>query len=99
MILNLYEGLAGRRVRYFLDKTPRYGLVVDEIVRLFPDGRLIFLWRNPLAALASRLRTWGHGRWCPENWYVDLFDMLTVLVRSYQKYGGRAVSLRFEDLV
>ena len=51
---------------YFLDKTPRYHLVVDEIKELFPDGRFIFLWRQPLAVAASIIESFGRragGTW------------------------------------
>jgi hypothetical protein len=39
----------------FLDKTPRYFLIVPELARLFPSARFILLWRNPLSVLASEL--------------------------------------------
>ena len=52
------RGLYGRTrsdgETYFLDKTPRYGLIVDELREAFPGARFIFLWRQPLAIIASK---------------------------------------------
>ena len=58
--LALYDRPPATR-RWFLDKTPRYHLVVDEIMELFPDARFVFLWRNPLAVAASIIESFGRG--------------------------------------
>lgn len=42
----------------FLDKTPRYYLIVDEILTYFPLSPIILLFRNPIAVLASIYRDW-----------------------------------------
>jgi hypothetical protein len=44
--------------RYFVDKTPRYYLVLPEIRRALPEAKVIVLFRNPLAVLASVIGTW-----------------------------------------
>jgi hypothetical protein len=49
--IDLYTRAAGE-ARYFLDKTPRYHYVVDDLFRVFPEAKTIFLWRNPLAIVA-----------------------------------------------
>ena len=38
--------------KYFLDKTPRYTMIVPELVELFPAARFVLLFRNPLAVLS-----------------------------------------------
>jgi hypothetical protein len=57
LALRLYEDAAGPDARYFLDKSPPYHLVVEDLARLFPEAKLIFLWRNPLAVVASIVET------------------------------------------
>jgi hypothetical protein len=96
--VDLYERAAGG-CRYFLDKTPRYHLLLDDLFELFPEGRFIFLWRNPLAVAASIIETWGHGRWNLNGYAIDLEVGLPALVGSFQRQRERAVAIRYEELV
>lgn len=43
----------------FVDKTPRYYEIVPELAGLFPQAKIILLYRNPLAVLASIIETWS----------------------------------------
>lgn len=94
----LYELLAPEAT-YFLDKTPRYHLVVHEVIDLFPEARFVFLWRNPLAVVASITETFGRGRWNIHHYTPDLTDGLDRLIDARERLGDGACSLRFEDLV
>ena len=38
---------------YYLDKSPRYYLIIKELYKLFPEAKFIFLFRNPLSVLVS----------------------------------------------
>jgi hypothetical protein len=98
-VLGLYSKASGGTAAYFLDKTPRYHLVVEELFGLFPDAKYLFLWRNPLAIAASIVETWGHGRWKLELWRRDLFDGLAHLVEAYERHAGSSCAVRYEDLV
>jgi hypothetical protein len=53
---------AGQGKRYMLDKTPVYCLVADSLARAFPTARILILWRNPLAIMASYADTFFAGR-------------------------------------
>jgi len=70
MALDLYTRAAGEGATYFLDKTPRYHYVVDDLLQIFPDAKFVFLWRNPLAVryedLVSR----------PDTTWPRVFDHL-----------------------
>ena len=45
--LRLYEKAAGdENAVYFLDKSPPYCLVAEEIMGLFPEAKFVFLWRT-----------------------------------------------------
>jgi len=45
---------------WFLDKTPRYYLILDQIARMLPEAVVILLARHPLAVLDSVRRTWNY---------------------------------------
>jgi len=98
-VSRLYRRAACNGATYFLDKTPRYHFVVDEVMELFPDARFIFLWRNPLATAASMIDTWGAGRWKLYTYKADLYTGLANLVSAYQGHADRALAVRYEDLV
>ncbi len=97
--LRLYQKRAGEGAAYFLDKTPRYHLIVDEILETFPDARFIFLWRNPLSIIASMLDTWHRGHWYLYFFKVDLFDGLGRLISAYVNNKDRVLGINYEDLL
>ncbi|MGH8935443.1 MAG: sulfotransferase family protein [Acidimicrobiia bacterium] len=84
--------------RYFLDKSPPYSLIAPEVLRVFPQSKAIFLWRNPLAVAASNIETWGNpGKW---NLYGQhLQRSLAQLVEAYVDNEEHVCSIRYEDLV
>ncbi len=85
--------------KYFLDKTPRYHLIIDDLMCAFPDAKFIFLWRNPLAVAASMIKTWGNGSWNLYMFLVDLYSGVDSLVSSYVKNSERSIAVKYEDLV
>jgi hypothetical protein len=95
--LRLYAKASGDDAQYFVDKSPPYCLVAQEIMDLFPEGKFIFLWRNPLSIVASVIETWEP--WRPTLFPGDLFTGLPRLVAACAAAGGRAHSVRFEDIV
>ena len=97
-VRSLYEQAAGARP-YFLDKTPRYYFIVDELFDLFPDAKVVFLWRNPLAVVASIVDTWTGGAWRLDRWHRDLFDGLPALAAAFERHADRSYAVRFEDLI
>lgn len=100
LVLNCYRKVSGSGdIKYFLDKTPNYTWIVEDIIKIFPDAKFIFLWRNPLSVIASILKSWNDGYW---NLYLHnsyLFEGLVNLVAAYQKYADVSVSVRYEDMV
>jgi len=96
-VIELYTK-AARGKPYFLDKTPRYHLISDEVIRIFPDAKFIFLWRNPLAVAASMITTWGSGNWNLFRNEIDLNVGLASLVKS-ARATDNALQVRYEDLV
>ncbi len=97
-IMNLYSKVA-KDERYFIDKTPRYHLIIDDLLRMFPDGKYILLWRNPLAIAASMMETWSAGRWNLHRFHIDLYDGVDNLINASRKYADIFHILKFEELV
>jgi Sulfotransferase family len=97
--LDLYALAAPPGARLFVDKSPPYHYIADNLVRTFPDARFVFLWRNPLSVLASTVETFCDGRWKPFWHRGDLFDGLAHLTAAYRRHADRVVAVRYEDLV
>ena len=86
--------------RLFLDKTPRYTMIVDELYELFPAAKYILLIRNPLAVLKSELHTYVKGDWPVLSQFApDLLDAPRRLVAARSKLGDSALEVRYENLV
>jgi hypothetical protein len=99
LVLNFYKKASGSGVKYFLDKTPNYTWIVEDIIKIFPDAKFIFLWRNPLSVISSILKSWNDGYWNLYQHYAYLFAGLVNLASAYQKYADISVSVRYEDMV
>ena len=81
MYLNLYSYyLYDTNYSYFLDKTPRYYLIVNELMQIYPEAKYILLIRNPLAVLGSIINTW-----VKESWY-KLSEYNNDLTRAISEY-------------
>jgi hypothetical protein len=96
-ILRLYRKAAGPEALYFLDKSPYY-FVAREIIALFPEGKFVFLWRNPLSIAASSMATW-EAQWKPTLFRQELFVGLPRLVEACQDSDVPVHSMRYEDLI
>ena len=82
----------------FLDKTPRYYEVFDELQKVFPNAKYIILRRNPLAVLASILNTWVQGNYSSLRGYrCDLYQGASFLQQDFSSYNNTHV-IKYEDL-
>lgn len=95
---DLYERGSSKNACYFIDKTPRYHLIVDEILLAFPEAKIIFLWRNPLSIVSSMIKTWGKNKWNLYMFYVDLYSGINSLVNA-NGYHKNKLAVKYEDLV
>ena len=98
LAITLY-GKAAPGKRYFLDKTPRYHLVAEDLLRIFPEGRFVFLWRHPLAVAASLIDTFDEGSWNLDRYSADFFRGLPQLIEASRGNPNRVVTVRYEGLV
>lgn len=98
MMLDIYDSLSEGK-KYFVDKTPRYTLIANEIFETFPDAKFIVLWRHPLAIASSISQTFYKGLWRFDDFIVDLTTGLDRLHEFENKRAESIYSLRYEDLV
>jgi hypothetical protein len=96
--MQLYTA-AGRGRSHFVDKTPRYFLIAEDLYRIFPEGRFLVVWRNPLAIAASVQTTWGRQGWMVDRYSLDLHRGLDLLWRFVQTPRPHIKQLRYEDLI
>jgi hypothetical protein len=99
LALDLYQKAAPTSATYFVDKSGFYHLIVDELVRTFPDGRFIFLFRNPLSVLASSIEMFDSGRWEVARYHNALFQSFADLVPAWERHESRSIKVRYEDLI
>ncbi|NIK90868.1 sulfotransferase [Mangrovimonas sp. CR14] len=85
---------------YFLDKTPRYYYIIDEIKSIFPDSKFIFLFRSPEQVYSSMLKTWSNNRLTPFlGSYYDLTVGLQKLSEGYQRHERDSIGVNYEEFV
>lgn len=97
--MNLYNDLSGDSSIYFVDKTPRYFYIVDDILRIFPDAKFIFLWRNPIDVMASLVNTAFSGKWKIHSFEKDIVLGYSQLCRAYNDNKNKCIAIRYEDLL
>ena len=97
LALAIYQGLAGG-APYFIDKTPRYSTIAEELVETFPEAKFIVLWRHPLAVANSMSTTFRDGRWEPHSFEIDFHRGVDQLRAICARHGDRIHQVRYEDL-
>ena len=98
-LIRLQEKISTPGKTWFLDKTPRYHLILDELPKMFPDAKFIVLWRNPLAVAASILNTWKRGRFDIRRYEQDIYWGPENMLRFAKARAGSMMEIRFEDIV
>ena len=86
--------------RIFIDKTPRYAMILPELLRLFPKARFIFLLRNPMAVLYSELNSFVKDDFnMLSEFRTDLLDTPEQILTGIRQLGDAAILVRYETLV
>jgi hypothetical protein len=98
-VTKLYLGASNESSIYFLDKTPKYWMIIDEIIEIFPDAKFIFLFRNPAEILASSINTWGNNELKVHSYNDELYDSPHKLVNGYQKYKKKSILVTYRGVI
>ena len=85
---------------HFIDKTPRYFFIVPELARVLPEAKFVFLLRNPLAVLASELKTYVKDKWeILSRFEPDLRQAPDLLLAGMSELDDAAIPVRYESFV
>ena len=96
----LYEKQCPNGEPYFLDKTPRYYLIIKELAEIFPEAKFILLVRDPLQVIASIIRTFsGNNLRMMHFSNIDLRQGFNKIAEGIGLLGHRATVVRYEDIV
>lgn len=96
----LYEKEMNKQNKhFFLDKTPRYYYIIEELIKYFPESKIIILRRNPLNVLNSIIKTWvKKDYFLLSNYKDDLFLSLETF-KKYSKNSNNIYNIHYEDLI
>ncbi|WP_419174915.1 sulfotransferase family protein [Desulfosediminicola sp.] len=99
LCLEIYgQNLINNDKRIFLDKTPRYYFIINELLEIFPKSKIILLRRNPLSILHSIYTTWTQESWFRlSDFRHDLLDGLFLLNKAPK--SNQLLSIKYEDLL
>ena len=98
-ITDLYEKQCVNNERYFLDKTPRYYLIIPLLADIFPNAKFIFLFRHPIEVLSSIMQTWLDNRLFIYRNYIDLFYGPFALADGNNSLKNRSIKVCYSDIV
>jgi hypothetical protein len=99
MLARLQRSLADAETEWFLDKTPRYYLILDELAQMFPSAKFVVLHRNPLAVVASILNTWHHGKFKAGTNEMDIYEGPRRIAAFVQARRENVLEVSYEALV
>ncbi len=86
--------------KYFLDKTPRYYYIINELAEVFPKAKFIFIFRNPAAVIISTVQTWTRADWHRlSNCRDDLFLAPKLILNGIEQLKERAFTINYENLI
>ncbi|GAB4343799.1 MAG: hypothetical protein Kow0089_19880 [Desulfobulbaceae bacterium] len=98
-VYSMYEAACTGQEDYFLDKSPRYSLIADHLLEVFPEEKFILVWRNPLSLVSSIIRTWSRDRFFFWGSMTDLYEGFETLFNAWVANPERFLALRYEDFV
>lgn len=98
-ILGIYEKISHGKP-YFVDKTPRYYFILDDLHRLFPDAKFIYLFRNPVSVFSSMIEAFRNNSMRRFDYLDnDLYLGPSSIAKSYEKNKNNSFLIRYEELV
>jgi Sulfotransferase family len=69
--------------RFFLDKTPAYGLSLDFIAKVYPTAKYVVLTRHPLAVFSSYAESFFNGDYTAAQAYNPLLERYVPAIAKF----------------
>lgn len=98
-IQGIYEQLNHCNALYFLDKTPRYYKIINELKVMFPEAKFIFLTREPIAVFGSILNFIEGDLYRLPTWRQDIVEGIPCLSSAIEKDYENGLVVSYESLV
>jgi hypothetical protein len=96
--LGIFQDLSHNKP-IFLEKDPRYYLILDFLAELFPEAKFIFLFRNPLDVMCSMMNTWLGGRLKLHAYHIDLYEGVRAISRGASVYADKSIKVHYARLI
>lgn len=86
--------------KYFLDKTPAYGLVVDFLSKVYPKAHYIVLTRHPCAILSSFANSFFDGDYAEAYRYNPIPNRyVPVMAKFLREKAVPMIHVKYEEIV
>lgn len=87
--------------RYFLDKTPAYGLVLPFLAKLYPNAVYVVLTRHPFAVFSSYAKSFFDDDWAAAHAFNPILERYVPAMASFlrDRPVPRIHHVRYEALV
>lgn len=93
-----YRSVSAPEAEVFVDKTPRYTLIMGELMEIFPSDLHIVLIRHPLSCVSSMMKTFCGGQWGMYRFDIDMWKGMDQLMDAWSN-DGNSLKVRYEDFV
>ena len=96
-ILNIYDNILNKTNKsIIIDKTPRYYLIIEHLLKIFPKAKFIFLVRNPVAVFSSVLSTWPSE---VKTHTIDLIKGVELMASAISQNKEGIEIIKYEELI
>lgn len=99
-VREIYKNYCMRNEKYFLDKTPRYYWILEDLMQVFPDAKFIVLLRNPISIFSSSIEAFrGNSMRRLDSLKNDFIYGPDRIAQFVDKYPNTIKVLNYELLV
>jgi hypothetical protein len=98
----MYGGMLDKTgKRFFLDKTPAYGLILPFIEKVYPNAVFVIITRHPFAIFSSFAKSFFDDDWAVAHRHNHIVERYVPALASYVRdhQSKRYYHVRYEDLV
>lgn len=96
----VYNGYISKGETYFLDKTPRYYFILEDLIKVFPAAKFVVLLRNPMSVFASSVEAFrGNSMRRLDHLDCDFKIGPARIGEFLQRHNKKTCTVTYENLV